>query len=167
MMQRLLGSDVTSIDRWYLCGPGDLVTTMHDDLASEEVPTERIHLELFGGTKQSTHVDDYPKSDVTITLSGANHSVELAAGETVLESALKKRHRRAVCLSWRRVWHMQSQDHNGSSIDGAKLCTQHSRARGRLHTDVPIPSHHATVAVDYDSWGLSQRSIIAICASLW
>jgi ring-1,2-phenylacetyl-CoA epoxidase subunit PaaE len=34
-------------------------------------------------------VDDFPTSEVTITLSGAAHTVELAAGETVLESALK------------------------------------------------------------------------------
>ena len=62
---------------------------MRDDLASEGVPTERIHLELFRGTNRPTHVDDFPKSGVTITLSGADHTVELAAGETVLESALK------------------------------------------------------------------------------
>jgi ferredoxin len=34
-------------------------------------------------------VDDFPKSDVTITLSGAARTVELSAGETDLESALK------------------------------------------------------------------------------
>lgn len=89
MVQQLLAGDVTSIDRWYLCGPSDLVTTMRDDLASEGVPTERIHLELFRGTNRSTHVDAFRKSEVTITLSGADHTVELAAGETVLESALK------------------------------------------------------------------------------
>jgi ferredoxin-NADP reductase len=89
MVKRLLAGDLTSIDRWYLCGPSDLVTTMRDDLASEGVPTERIHLELFRGAKRPAHVDDFPKSKVTITLSGADHTVEIAAGETVLESALK------------------------------------------------------------------------------
>ena len=89
MVERLLAGDSNSIDRWYLCGPADLVTTMRDDLTSVEVPTERIHLELFRGTKQSTPVAETSKSDVTITLSGAEHTVELAAGETVLESALK------------------------------------------------------------------------------
>ncbi|NDV10656.1 2Fe-2S iron-sulfur cluster binding domain-containing protein [Rhodococcus sp. IEGM 248] len=89
MVQRLLATDLTSIDRWYLCGPSDLVTTMHDDLTSEAVPTEQIHLELFRGTKRLTHVDAFPASEVTITLSGANHTVQLAPGETVLESALK------------------------------------------------------------------------------
>jgi hypothetical protein len=53
---------------------------MRDDLASEGVSTERIHLELFRGTNRPTHADDFPKSDVTITLSGAAHTVELAAG---------------------------------------------------------------------------------------
>ncbi|MEV0550506.1 fatty acid desaturase [Nocardia salmonicida] len=89
MVQQLLAGDLTAIDRWYLCGPSDLVTTMRDDLAAEEVPTERIHLELFRGTNRSTNVDAFPESDVTITLSGADYTVELAAGDTVLESALK------------------------------------------------------------------------------
>lgn len=88
-IRRLLSSDLASIDRWYLCGPGDLVTTLHADLASDGVPTERIHLELFRGTNRPTHVEDFPTSEVTITLSGAAHTVALAAGETVLESALK------------------------------------------------------------------------------
>lgn len=87
-VQRLLGSDITSIDRWYLCGPGDLVTTLQRDLTSEGVPSERVHLELFRGTNRAA-VHDFPESDVTITLSGSTHTVALAAGETVLESALK------------------------------------------------------------------------------
>ncbi|MFJ1456530.1 fatty acid desaturase [Nocardia sp. N2S4-5] len=62
---------------------------LRDGLAVEAVPAERIHLELFRGTRQSTHVDDYADAEVTITLAGAGHTVDLAAGETVLESALK------------------------------------------------------------------------------
>lgn len=89
MVRRLMEGDVTSIDRWYLCGPGDLVTTMRDDLASEGVPTERIHLELFRGADRRPQLDDLADSEVTIMLSGAEHTVELAAGETVLESALQ------------------------------------------------------------------------------
>jgi ring-1,2-phenylacetyl-CoA epoxidase subunit PaaE len=87
-VQRLLGSDITSIDRWYLCGPGDLVTTLRRDLTSEGVPSERVHLELFRGTNRAA-VHDFPESDVTITLAGSTHTVALAAGDTVLESALK------------------------------------------------------------------------------
>lgn len=87
-VQRLLGSDIASIDRWYLCGPSDLVTTMRDDLTSEAVAAEQIHLELFRGADRPT-VHNFPKSDVTITLTGSTHTVELAAGDTVLESALK------------------------------------------------------------------------------
>jgi ferredoxin-NADP reductase len=37
VVQRLLASDLKSIDRWYLCGPSDLVTTMRDRLASQGV----------------------------------------------------------------------------------------------------------------------------------
>ena len=89
MVRRLLAGDVTSIDRWFLCGPGDLVTTLRDGLAAEGVPAERMHLELFRGTGRPTRTDDYARSEVTITLAGADHTVELAPGETVLESALK------------------------------------------------------------------------------
>lgn len=89
MIRRLLGSPVTSVDRWYLCGPGDLVTTLHRGLVVEEVPTEQIHLELFRGPAQATPIDDYPGSQVSVTLSGATRTVELAAGDSILESALK------------------------------------------------------------------------------
>lgn len=87
-IQRLLATDLTTIDRWYLCGPSELTTTIRDDLATDKVPTERIHLELFRGTNRPAHLDNFPASEVTITLSGAHHTVELAPGETVLESAL-------------------------------------------------------------------------------
>ncbi|MET4429318.1 fatty acid desaturase [Mycolicibacterium sp. 624] len=87
-VQELLGGGITSIDRWYLCGPSDLVTTLQHDLTSEGVPSERVHLELFRGTHRVT-VHDFPKSDVTITLAGSTHTVALAAGDTVLDSALK------------------------------------------------------------------------------
>lgn len=89
MVQRHLATDLASIDRWYLCGPRDLTTTLRDDLAAEDVPTEQIHLELFRGTKRTTHVDMLPESQVTITLSDTHHTVDLAPGETILESALK------------------------------------------------------------------------------
>jgi ferredoxin-NADP reductase/fatty acid desaturase len=89
MVQRLLAGSLSSIDRWYLCGPSGLVTTLRDGLASGGVPTERVHLELFRGTAQPLDIADYPNADVTITLSGAEHAVSLTAGETVLESALK------------------------------------------------------------------------------
>ncbi|MGV0804722.1 fatty acid desaturase [Mycolicibacterium setense] len=89
MVRRLLADDPISIARWYLCGPSDLVMTMHEGLMTAGVPTERIHLELFRSTKQPAHIEGFVGADVTITLSGAAHTVELAAGETILESALK------------------------------------------------------------------------------
>ena len=89
VVRRLLASELASIDRWYLCGPGDLVTKMHEDLTMDAVPSERIHLELFRGAERPTQVDDFPTSNATITLSGTARTVEIAAGETILESALK------------------------------------------------------------------------------
>jgi Flavodoxin reductases (ferredoxin-NADPH reductases) family 1 len=141
----------TSLDRPVVpMRPSDLVTTMRDDLASEGVPTERIHLELFRGTNRPTHVDDFPKSGVTITLSGADHTVELAAGETVLESALKNNiDAPYACL--------------GGAVALAKPGSQQEQYRWSrtLHLTQPIEagfiltcqSHPTTptVAVDYDS----------------
>jgi ring-1,2-phenylacetyl-CoA epoxidase subunit PaaE len=39
--------DVTSVDRWFLCGPLDMVTTATDTLVELGVPPERIASELF------------------------------------------------------------------------------------------------------------------------
>jgi ring-1,2-phenylacetyl-CoA epoxidase subunit PaaE len=39
--------DVTSVDRWFLCGPLDMVTTATDTLVGLGVPPERIASELF------------------------------------------------------------------------------------------------------------------------
>ncbi|MBX9921607.1 MAG: fatty acid desaturase [Mycolicibacterium frederiksbergense] len=89
MILRLLGGEITSVDRWYLCGPSDLVTTLHRGLTSEGVPSERVRLELFRGATQPTHVGAYPEAQVSVTLAGATQTVELAAGESILESALK------------------------------------------------------------------------------
>lgn len=89
MVQRLLADDLISIDRWYLCGPSDLVTTLREGLASEGVPTERMNIELFRGAGRSAPVNNVPNSKIAIRLSGTEHTVDLAAGETVLESALK------------------------------------------------------------------------------
>lgn len=89
MVRRLLAKDFTSVDHWYLCGPGDLVTTLRDGLRSAEVLSERIHLELFGATSPPPPPEDFTSSAVTITLSGVDNHVQLAGGETILEAALK------------------------------------------------------------------------------
>ncbi|MBI3224517.1 MAG: fatty acid desaturase [Mycolicibacterium cosmeticum] len=89
MVRRLLGADLTTIDRWYLCGPSALVTVLRDDLITEAVQADKINLELFRGTNRPAHVDGFPETEATITLSGEAHTVHVAAGETILESALK------------------------------------------------------------------------------
>ena len=89
LVRRLLGSDITSIDRWFLCGPGDLVATMRRGLVSEGVPDERVHLELFHGVTHPGRAEGYPASRVNVTLSTQTRTVELAAGDSILESALK------------------------------------------------------------------------------
>ncbi|MGR6520157.1 2Fe-2S iron-sulfur cluster-binding protein (plasmid) [Rhodococcus erythropolis] len=53
------------------------------------MPTTRIHRELFRGTNRSTNVDAFRTSEATNTLSGAERTVELVAGDKVLESTLK------------------------------------------------------------------------------
>ncbi|UXA21041.1 fatty acid desaturase [Mycobacterium sp. SMC-4] len=88
MVARLLTCDITTIDRWFLCGPSDLVTSMRDGLSQAGVPSQQVHLEVFRSEKKVAHTAGLPNAEVTIALSGAQHTVELSAGETVLESAL-------------------------------------------------------------------------------
>jgi ring-1,2-phenylacetyl-CoA epoxidase subunit PaaE len=78
-------------DEWFLCGPLELVTNARERLIANGVGADGIHLELFYGydTKQAGR--QYIPATVTFNLSGAQHTIELAAGDTILESVLQNR----------------------------------------------------------------------------
>jgi ring-1,2-phenylacetyl-CoA epoxidase subunit PaaE len=81
-----------SVDEWLLCGPLELVTTARETLLEHHVDPGHVHLELFFGyEKPAAPEPDYAAATVTMRLSGAEHTLELAPGETVLEAALQVR----------------------------------------------------------------------------
>lgn len=103
LLERLLAERLApdEVDDWYLCGPVGLVDTARDTLLARGVPAERVHAELF-------HVPTGPSggagagggagsgvagvaSSVTVRLDGREDVVELAAGQSVLDGALRVR----------------------------------------------------------------------------
>ncbi len=89
LLRRVLGEAFLSVDRWYLCGPAELVTDVRSDLIADGVDEECVNLELFRGADRHVSDQEFTGAQLTIALSGTSHSVELAPGETVLEAALK------------------------------------------------------------------------------
>ncbi|MDT7588423.1 MAG: hypothetical protein QOE32_5973 [Pseudonocardiales bacterium] len=92
LLGRLLADRVAAseVDDWYLCGPLGLVDTARDTLLEHGVPTERVHAELFhvpAGPSTTTGV----ASSVTVRLDGREDVVDLVAGQSVLDGALRVR----------------------------------------------------------------------------
>lgn len=80
------------VDEWFLCGPVELVTATREALLEYGVEAEDIHLELFYGyTKTAETTTVYPGAQLTLRLSGTEHTTELRPGETILEAALQVR----------------------------------------------------------------------------
>lgn len=76
-------------DEWFLCGPVEMVTDLRDLLLERGTDPDHIHVELFHGYQKARVADDFAPATVEVTLRGRQHEVSLAAGDTVLESALK------------------------------------------------------------------------------
>ena len=81
--------DAASVDEWFLCGPVEMVTDLRDVLLERSVEPDRVHVELFHGFQKPKANDGFAPAAVAVTLRGRQHDVALAAGDTVLESALK------------------------------------------------------------------------------
>ncbi|MCW2789574.1 MAG: putative phthalate 4,5-dioxygenase [Aeromicrobium sp.] len=78
-----------SVDEWFLCGPVEMVTDLRDLLIEQGAGPDHVHVELFHGYKTPRVADDFAPATVAVSLRGRQHEVSLAAGDTVLESALK------------------------------------------------------------------------------
>jgi ferredoxin-NADP reductase/fatty acid desaturase len=78
-----------SVDEWFLCGPVEMVTDLRDLLIEQGAGPDHVHVELFHGYKKPRVADDFAPATVAVSLRGRQHEVSLAAGDTVLESALK------------------------------------------------------------------------------
>ncbi|CAJ1579572.1 fatty acid desaturase [[Mycobacterium] wendilense] len=93
-LQRWLTSSLRpdTVDEWFVCGPLGMSTAVRDALTGHGVDPDRIHLELFTGYPVGAAPNrDYDAATVTFTLSGQQETVELAAGDSILEAALQRR----------------------------------------------------------------------------
>jgi ferredoxin-NADP reductase/fatty acid desaturase len=89
-LEHLLVSDLAaSVDEWFLCGPVEMVADLRDLLLELGTEPDHLHVELFHGFQKPRVADDFSPATVAVTLRGRQHEVSLAAGDTVLESALK------------------------------------------------------------------------------
>ena len=79
-----------TVDEWFLCGPAEMSTGARQTLIDGGVDEERIHLELFTGFgRADAPTRDYQDAALTFLLSGKQQTVNLDAGETILEGALQ------------------------------------------------------------------------------
>jgi ring-1,2-phenylacetyl-CoA epoxidase subunit PaaE len=85
---------VGEADGWFLCGPFDLVTTVHEALVADGVDPGAVHTELF-------HAEAPPAvaavevrqegTDATATLAGQRATITVHPGEHVLDGLLRVR----------------------------------------------------------------------------
>ena len=94
LLHRMLGG--LPIDAAYVCGPFGMIDAVQAALASLAVPAERIHVERFnsalgGRPRPSRQVaaDLPPHATAAIILDGARTELPVAAGEAVLDAALR------------------------------------------------------------------------------
>ncbi|GAC1382380.1 MAG: fatty acid desaturase [Marmoricola sp.] len=78
-----------SVDEWFLCGPVAMVTDLRTVLLQHGAEPDQVHVELFHGFQRPRIIDQFIPATVTVGLRGRQREVELAAGDTILESALK------------------------------------------------------------------------------
>lgn len=74
--------------QYYICGPGNMNTTIKKDLQRLDVPTNRIHLENFGGNIQEAEVKGVA-STAQIELNGQTYEIQIAADQSILAAALE------------------------------------------------------------------------------
>lgn len=91
LVRSVIGREAHEVDRWFLCGPQELVTHLRDNLTDTGVPDDRIHLELFHALTAPSTSSDSIAAELTIGLRGSTRTVSLNAGETLLEAALRNR----------------------------------------------------------------------------
>jgi ring-1,2-phenylacetyl-CoA epoxidase subunit PaaE len=92
--------DLKKTDEFFLCGPEELIFCIRGFLAGRDVPSEKIHFELFtvpGQKKQSSVIyhpsssKEGPKAQVSIKVDGILFDFDLAfESESILDAALKQ-----------------------------------------------------------------------------
>ena len=66
-----------------------MVADLRDLLIERGAEGDRVHVELFHGYQNGRIADDFAPATVGVRLRGREQEISLAAGDTVLESALK------------------------------------------------------------------------------
>ena len=94
LLRRVLGG--VGVDAAYLCGPEGMIEAAAGALAAAGVPAERVHIERFtsalGGRPQGerpVRAAAAAFATAAVVLDGARTNVPVAAGETVLDAALR------------------------------------------------------------------------------
>lgn len=72
--------------QYYICGPGGMNNAVKTALMSLDVPTNRIHMESYGGAVDLDDSVNGIAAMATVKLNGTNHAVSIAQGQTVLEA---------------------------------------------------------------------------------
>ncbi|OBK20484.1 fatty acid desaturase [Mycobacterium asiaticum] len=81
-----------NVDEWFICGPLEMTTAVHEVLLEHLVDSERVHLELFHGYGTGPSTDhEYCSATVTFKLSGQEYSYGLTPGDSILEGTLQVR----------------------------------------------------------------------------
>ena len=151
LIVKLLDADVTSIGTWYLCGPTDLVTSVRSDLLADGVPSEQVHVELFGGATRAAQAGDEIESTVSIKLSGADHQLTSTRGSSVLEAALASNINVPYSCLGGACGTCRAKVTSGSvSMDQNLALSETEVKQGFVLTCQSHPTTD-TVAVDYDS----------------
>jgi ring-1,2-phenylacetyl-CoA epoxidase subunit PaaE len=89
--------DVAGVDRWFLCGPFDMVTDARRLLTDRGVATDAIHDELFfaGPIDPSLlppePVDEVGAVTLSVTLEGRSSKVKMSPTTSILDAALRVR----------------------------------------------------------------------------
>jgi ring-1,2-phenylacetyl-CoA epoxidase subunit PaaE len=146
--------DASTVDEWFLCGPYGVVVAAQDVLASRGVAGENVHTELFFTGDIAAPVPaaaEVSGASATVVLDGRSSAVPVAAGEAILDAALRVRPelpfacKGGVCSTCR-----------AKVIDGAVVMAQNYAlepgevAAGYVLTCQARPTT-PTVTVDYDA----------------
>ncbi len=78
-------------DKFYLCGPEEMIITVSDVLKSHNVLEKNIKFELFTASKteKTVYTDAHLQTQVTMMVDGDESFFEMSPKQTILEAALK------------------------------------------------------------------------------
>ncbi|MCF6433513.1 ferredoxin--NADP reductase [Leisingera sp. MMG026] len=72
--------------QYYVCGPGGMNKAVKTALMSLDVPASRIHMESYSGAAELDTSVEGVASSMEMTLGGAQHTVNISQGQTILEA---------------------------------------------------------------------------------